>query len=160
MKIESFFVGLFIAVSLYIILPGVSILLSDYLSMPIIYLGLSQTLGIIVILIGIVFLIYLLKIFKVIGKGTPVVIEPTTKLIIIGPYKFVRNPMYLTHLFVFLGMFLYFGRILLLLYLILSWIAFHLFIVMWEEPQLKKRFGESYLDYIEKVPRWFPKLTL
>lgn len=109
---------------------------------------------------GAIFFTYLVRLFNYIGKGTPVPIEPPTKLIVKGPYKYVRNPMYLNHLLMFFAIFLVFGHFLLILYVLLAWLGLNLLLVKWEEPQLKKRFGDSYADYIQKVPRWFPKIKI
>lgn len=81
--------------------------------------------------------------------------EPPQKFVLASLYQRTRNPMYLCHLIIFLGEFLVFGSVLLLVYLVLFWVKVNLIVVLWEEPGLTKRFGKEYLDYCQKVPRWF-----
>lgn len=91
------------------------------------------------------------------GHGTPVPIDPPKELVITGLYRYVRNPIYVGVLSIFLGHFLWFGNLTLLLYAVLAFIAVHLFIVFYEEPTLKKKFGPAYEDYLSRVPRWIPR---
>ncbi|MGE5777205.1 MAG: methyltransferase family protein, partial [Chloroflexota bacterium] len=74
-----------------------------------------------------------------------------------GFYRYVRNPMYVGVLAIVLGHFLWFGTIGLIIYAVFVWLCFHLFITLYEEPTLKKKFGASYEEYLRKVPRWIPK---
>lgn len=160
MKIKSFLLGLTYAIILYVVLPRIFIFLNDRLSLPVIMFNYLRILGLVLIIFGAIFFTYLVGLFKYTGKGTPVPVEPPTKLIIKGPYKYVRNPMYLNHLLMFFAIFLVFGHFLLLLYLLLAWFGLNLLLVKWEEPQLRKRFGDSYANYMEKVPRWLPKIKI
>ena len=57
-----------------------------------------------------------------------------------------------------IGHFLWFGYWNLLIYTIVVFIAFSLFVIYYEEPTLKQKFGPAYEDYLKKVPRWIPKL--
>ena len=91
------------------------------------------------------------------GRGTPVPIDPPKELVVTGFYRYVRNPIYLSVLFIFLGHFLWFGYWALLLYTILAFLGVHFFIVLYEEPALKRKFGATYEDYLRKVPRWIPR---
>ena len=91
------------------------------------------------------------------GRGTPVPIDPPKELVFTGFYRYVRNPIYLSVLFIFLGHFLWFGYWALLLYTILAFLGVHFFIVLYEEPALKRKFGATYEDYLRKVPRWIPR---
>jgi protein-S-isoprenylcysteine O-methyltransferase Ste14 len=72
-----------------------------------------------------------------------------------GPYAFTRNPMYLAELTLLLGWALYYGSILVFIGVLLGWFAFNFVIVPREECNLEARFGEAYLEYKNKVPRWF-----
>jgi protein-S-isoprenylcysteine O-methyltransferase Ste14 len=92
------------------------------------------------------------------GRGTPVPIDPPKELVVTGFYRYVRNPIYLGVLSIFLGHFLWFGYWSLLIYGLFAFIGVHLFIVLYEEPTLKRRFGAAYEDYFKKVPRWIPKI--
>jgi protein-S-isoprenylcysteine O-methyltransferase Ste14 len=92
------------------------------------------------------------------GKGTPAPIDPPKLLVTSGPYRCVRNPMYLGGVLILLGESLLFASILLLLYLCFIWMAFHLFIVLYEEPHLRKVFGTGYEEYCRNVRRWVPDI--
>jgi protein-S-isoprenylcysteine O-methyltransferase Ste14 len=91
------------------------------------------------------------------GRGTPVPIDPPKELVASGPYRYVRNPIYVGALLIFLGHFLWFGYWALLTYAMLAFIGVHLFVLLYEEPNLKRRFGTSYEEYLKRVPRWIPR---
>ena len=88
------------------------------------------------------------------GRGTPAPIDPPKELVARGLYCFVRNPMYLGGLLIVLGHFLWFQSLWLLLYAGGLFLMFHFFVVLYEEPTLRKSFGESYVRYCQSVPRW------
>ena len=92
------------------------------------------------------------------GRGTPAPIEPPRELVVTGFYRYVRNPIYVGVLFIFLGHFLWFGYLALLTYTLIAFIGVHFFIVLYEEPTLCEKFGAAYEDYCQRVPRWIPKL--
>ena len=91
------------------------------------------------------------------GRGTPAPVEPPKELVAVGFYRYVRNPMYVGILAAILGHFLWFGYWNLLMYAFLVFIAFHTFVTYYEEPTLKKKFGKTYEDYLQRVPRWIPR---
>jgi protein-S-isoprenylcysteine O-methyltransferase Ste14 len=91
------------------------------------------------------------------GRGTPAPVEPPKELVAVGFYRYVRNPMYVGVLATILGHFLWFGHWNLLIYAFLVFIAFHTFVAYYEEPTLKKKFGKTYEDYLQRVPRWIPR---
>ena len=91
------------------------------------------------------------------GRGTPLPTDPPKELVITGFYRYVRNPIYVGVLFIFLGHFLWFGYWALLVYAVLAFIGVHLFILFYEEPTLKKKFGAGYEEYLRNVPRWIPR---
>lgn len=93
-----------------------------------------------------------------VGRGTTGFSEPTKKLVTCGPYGIVRNPMMCGQFLLFagLGFFLNLGAMFLVLPILI--LATHGFTVFVEEPDLKRRFGQEWVDYTERVPRWFPKL--
>jgi len=95
--------------------------------------------------------------FLIEGRGTPAPIDPPKELVVAGFYRYVRNPMYFGVLLILIGYFLWFGFWSLLAYTAFAFIATHLFVTLYEEPTLKKKFGKSYEDYLKKVPRWIPK---
>ncbi len=109
-------------------------------------------------LAGIMILLWCAWAFTFRGRGTPAPIDPPKTLVAEGLYRFVRNPMYVGALLILLGHFLWFQSLWLLLYAGLLFLSFHLFIVLYEEPNLRKRFGNPYLQYCQTVPRWLPRV--
>ena len=91
------------------------------------------------------------------GRGTPAPIDPPKELVVMGLYRYVRNPIYVGALSIFLGHFLWFGYRSLLIYTVLAFSGVHAFVVLYEEPTLKRKFGAAYEDYLKKVPRWIPR---
>lgn len=96
--------------------------------------------------------------FVVVGLGTPAPVRPPTRLVVAGLYRYVRNPMYVAVLMIVTGQALWLGRFILLAYAAALWAVFHLFVVMYEEPTLRRTFGPSYDDYRAAVRRWWPRL--
>ena len=92
------------------------------------------------------------------GRGTPAHVDPLKILIVNGLYRHVRNPIYLGALLVQLGYILWFGSGILIIYFLLFVLAFHILIVLIEEPILKDTFGASYDEYCKNVPRWIPRI--
>ena len=91
------------------------------------------------------------------GRGTPAHLDPPKTLIVNGLYRHVRNPIYLGALLVQLGYIAWFGSIWLIAYFLFFILAFHLLIVLIEEPVLKNTFGGEYEEYRNHIPRWLPK---
>lgn len=92
------------------------------------------------------------------GRGTPAHLDPPKTLLVTGPYRYVRNPIYLGSLSVQLGTILWFGSVLLIPYFLLFIIAYQILIVFFEEPALHRMFGAAYDQYVKEVPRWIPRL--
>ena len=92
------------------------------------------------------------------GHGTPAPIAPTRWLVVGGVYRHVRNPAYIAVFAMIVGQGLFFGNRQVLEYAIAVAIAFHLFVILYEEPTLKRTFGADYIDYCRSVPRWIPRL--
>lgn len=95
--------------------------------------------------------------FLIQGRGTPAPLDPPKELVVVGFYRYVRNPMYVGVLAIIIGHFLWFGYWNLLIYAIVVFIGFHTFVTVYEEPTLKRNFGAAYEDYLKKVPRWIPR---
>jgi protein-S-isoprenylcysteine O-methyltransferase Ste14 len=95
--------------------------------------------------------------FLVQGRGTPAPIDPPKELVAVGFYRYVRNPMYVGVLAMNIGHFLWFGYWNLLIYAIVVFLAFHLFVIFYEEPTLQRNFGAAYEEYRKRVPRWIPR---
>lgn len=108
--------------------------------------------------VGILAILWCFRDFTFKGHGTPLPIDPPKELVASGPYRYVRNPIYVSVILILLGHFLWFGFWWLLVYSGLAFLATHIFIILYEEPNLRDRFGASYEDYLSKVPRWIPKL--
>ncbi len=94
--------------------------------------------------------------FAFIGRGTPNPIDEPTRLVVWGPYRWVRNPIYVGAVTVVVGEAIA-SSLVLLAYAVIMWTLFHVFVVLWEEPHLTRRFGQSYLEYKRRVPRWIPR---
>ncbi len=92
------------------------------------------------------------------GRGTPAPIDPPKELVAAGFYRYVRNPMYVGILLILIGYFLWFGYWSLLVYTAFAFLMTHLFVLFYEEPTLRNKFGASYEEYLRRVPRWLPKL--
>jgi protein-S-isoprenylcysteine O-methyltransferase Ste14 len=97
---------------------------------------------------------YCLRIFSWIGKGTFFATEPPRRLVTSGLYRYSRNPFYVAHITFLFGWFLLSGCPTVLLYTGLAIALIHAVIIWWEEPGLRKRFGEDYERYTQTVPRW------
>jgi protein-S-isoprenylcysteine O-methyltransferase Ste14 len=95
--------------------------------------------------------------FAAVGRGTPGPWDPPRGVVATGPYGWVRNPIYLSALLVVLGEALLFLSLSLLVYAACMAILFHLFIIGYEEPTLRRRFGDAYVDYGRRVRRWMPR---
>jgi protein-S-isoprenylcysteine O-methyltransferase Ste14 len=96
--------------------------------------------------------------FAWIGKGTPAPFDPPRKLVVRGPYRFLRNPMYVGAGLAVGGAALFFESIQLLAFVALFLLATHLFVLFYEEPTLKRTFGPEYESYCRRVHRWWPSV--
>jgi protein-S-isoprenylcysteine O-methyltransferase Ste14 len=91
------------------------------------------------------------------GEGTPAPFDPPRKFVAAGPYRFVRNPMYVGGFIVLIGFGLYEQSAAILLFT-LPWLLFaHLFVILYEEPHLRATFGAPYKAYCRSVRRWLPR---
>lgn len=95
--------------------------------------------------------------FVRVGQGTPAVWDSPTVFVTRGPYRWVRNPMYVGMFLILMGEILFFASLLLGIYAGALWLFFNFFVVWYEEPHLRKKFGPAYEAYLKKVPRWIPK---
>ena len=96
--------------------------------------------------------------FLIEGRGTPAPLDPPKKLVAVGFYRYVRNPMYVGVLLILIGHFLWFKNVWLLVYTVVAFLIVHLFVTLYEEPTLKRKFGASYETYLKEVPRWIPRV--
>ncbi len=96
--------------------------------------------------------------FVVDGRGTPAPVAPTEELVITGPYRWVRNPMYVAVVAVIIGQALLLRQTSLLIYAAVVAVAFVAFVKFYEEPVLTDRYGDAYRRYQAAVPGWVPRL--
>lgn len=94
------------------------------------------------------------------GHGTPAPIAPPKKLVVTGFYRYVRNPMYLGFATGWVGLWVALGRFSLLAIAVACLAAFcvELFVLLYEEPHLRKLFGAEYEEYCRNVRRWLPRI--
>jgi protein-S-isoprenylcysteine O-methyltransferase Ste14 len=114
--------------------------------------------GAALIVLGLTLMLATIRLFVTIGKGTLAPWNPTQKLVVQGVYRHVRNPMISGVFFVLLGESVGSGSLPLL-----GWAAFFIavnmiYMPLFEEPGLVKRFGEEYEEYRRNVPRWIPRV--
>lgn len=98
--------------------------------------------------------------FAVRGLGTPAPIAPTKYLVTTALHHYVRNPMYIGVALVILGEAALYRSLYLVLYAGCMLLIAHLFVVYYEEPTLRRQFGEPYEEYVRSVPRWIPRLAI
>ncbi|MCK6540264.1 MAG: isoprenylcysteine carboxylmethyltransferase family protein [Anaerolineales bacterium] len=108
--------------------------------------------------VGWTVMIWCFWIFIANGRGTPAPVDPPRELVIVGPYRFVRNPMYAAGIIALLGWIFWSPSIPLIAAPFLFFLAAYLFVIFYEEPTLKNKFGAAYDEYARRVPRWMPKL--
>ena len=123
-------------------------------------LGISsfRVLGVLLIAAGLPVLLDSFARFALQGLGTPAPIFPTQHLVVSGLFRYVRNPMYVAVLSLILGQALLFGSIRVIEYGIAVWVAFYFFVLIYEEPTLRKSYGRKYEEFCANVPRWIPRL--
>lgn len=123
-------------------------------------IGLLIYLGLLPIVLGLFTAGWSIWNFASTGKGSPAMyVDEPRYLVISGPYKLVRNPMYVGVALVLVGEAIFFESTILIIYTIFWALMFHLQVVYHEEPRLRKKFGSQYDEYLKRVPRWIPKLT-
>ena len=96
--------------------------------------------------------------FATIGKGTPAPFDPPRRLVIRGPYRFVRNPMYIGAGLALASAALFYESLPLLGYAAVFFLATHVFVLLYEEPTLRRTFGQEYEAYCRQVRRWWPNI--
>lgn len=114
--------------------------------------------GVIFIIAGLPGLLDSFARFAIDGLGTPAPVAPPQNLVVTGLFRLVRNPMYVSVLLLIFGQGLFFGNVRVLEYGVLIWLAFFAFVLLYEEPALRRKFGAQYRDYCLNVPRWIPRL--
>jgi len=97
--------------------------------------------------------------FAIFGQGTPAPFDAPTQLVVRGLYHYTRNPMYGSILTLLFGWIALFPSLRLFLYGLSLGLCIHLFVLLYEEPQLQKVFGTSYDEYRIQVGRWVPLIS-
>jgi len=115
--------------------------------------------GVLLILFAVPVLLESCARFAVEGLGTPAPILPTQHLVVKGLYRYVRNPMYVAVVSIIIGQGLLLGNASVLVYAPVVWAAFFGFVLLYEEPKLRKTYGAEYDAYSARVPRWIPRIT-
>jgi protein-S-isoprenylcysteine O-methyltransferase Ste14 len=113
-------------------------------------------LGIAVTTAGGILAILCISTFVLRGHGTPAPFDAPRQFVIVGPYRYVRNPMYVGGFAVLLGMSIYLRSISILLLSLAFCFVVSLFVHLYEEPHLQAVFGMPYESYCQSVPRWIP----
>jgi protein-S-isoprenylcysteine O-methyltransferase Ste14 len=96
--------------------------------------------------------------FAVRGRGTPLPLDAPQRLVIQGPYRYTRNPMYLALFSALLGWLLLYPTTGLAAYAVGVATSVSLFVIVYEEPHLRRLFGAEYDAYKSRVPRWWPRI--
>ncbi|QYK51848.1 MAG: isoprenylcysteine carboxylmethyltransferase family protein [Anaerolineales bacterium] len=118
----------------------------------------QQAAGGLVFAAGFSLFAWCVSLFVRVGRGTLAPWDPTTALVAVGPYRYVRNPMISGVAAMLLGEAIYFGSVALLVWSVVFVTINHIYFVLSEEPGLEQRFGEPYRRYKSTVPRWLPRL--
>jgi len=120
-------------------------------------LGGAQMVGGALTLVGGLLALWCVLAFGTVGRGTPAPFDPPRRLVVGGPYRCVRNPMYLGAVAALIGAAVYYGSVALGAYAVVFLVLAHLFVVLWEEPALARTFGDDYRAYRESTRRWVPR---
>jgi protein-S-isoprenylcysteine O-methyltransferase Ste14 len=115
--------------------------------------------GALLVVIGVLVLLQAFARFVTEGLGTPAPVAPTERLVVGGLYRYVRNPMYLAVAATIVGQALLLGRWILLAYAAVFGLAVAAFVRWYEEPTLRKTYGDEYDAYRRAVPGWWPRRT-
>ena len=113
--------------------------------------------GILLLALGVAGFLWTALDFAFAGRGTPAPIDPPKVLVVRGLYRYSRNAMYISVLLVLAGEGVLFLSWTLCRYALAMWGGFHLFVLLYEEPTLRDKFGDSYVEYCKRVNRWLPR---
>lgn len=120
---------------------------------------LIMLMGLTLLFTGILLMASTIRMFTTIGRGTLAPWAPTQNLVVVGIYRFMRNPMITGVLLGLLGEAIILSNYAVFLWFLFFFIGNHIYFIKSEEPGLLKRFGEEYVEYFDNVPRWLPKRT-
>ena len=123
---------------------------------PVDSVGIPEIAGLAIVVLGLALALTCVLTFAFVGRGTPAPFDPPRQLVIAGPYRRVRNPMYIGAVTALLGAALFYRSVALAGYALLFLVITHLFVLLYEEPHLRRVFGQPYEDYLRTVHRWIP----
>lgn len=109
--------------------------------------------------VGMALIVWCVGTFVVRGRGTPAPFDAPREFVATGPYRYVRNPMYIGGVTALTGYALCAVSSAALVVSAGFLVAAHLFAVLYEEPALEARFGDSYREYRRRTPRWIPRIS-
>lgn len=122
-------------------------------------IGNLRYIGLIPVILGSCMILWCYWYFIFYGKGTPMHFIPPKKFVAKGLYRYMRNPMILGGFITVIGEALLFESSIILIYVLVFFLFWQPTLMFIEEPQLRKRFGKSYINYCKEVHRWIPRLT-
>jgi len=125
---------------------------------PLLGFSAFRVLGALLICAGLPLLLDSFTRFALQGLGTPAPVAPPKHLVVSGLYRYVRNPMYVAVSSLIFGQGLLFGSVQVLKYGVAVFVGFHLFVLLYEEPVLRDKFGPEYDSYCRNVRRWWPRM--
>jgi protein-S-isoprenylcysteine O-methyltransferase Ste14 len=145
------------------VVPVTAIVLVPYwitgwrLAPPFIDTSATRWLGALLIVAALPVFVAFLGRFVFEGRGTPAPVAPTEHLVVGGPFRWTRNPGYVAVVSLVAGQGLVLGSSGVLAYAVVIAIAFHVFVLLYEEPTLRRTYGAEYDAYCARVPRWIPR---
>lgn len=160
MKLSEHIAALMLPFGVAIVLPSILLFVYPVPSAffePYLANLLRVIVGAVVISIGSILLVKCIHLFNEIGEGTLAPWSPTQHMVIVGPYRYMRNPMILGVLLILLGESVCFYSLSILIWFAACFLINHIYFIKSEEPGLVKRFGNEFERYKENVPRWIPR---
>jgi len=153
-----------------IVLPGTAVVFvpaalvwlsrdSRLAAMPSNYLQPAFWIGILAITAGIGLAIWTSRLFLSVGEGTPAPWDPPRKFVVLGPYRYVRNPMIIGVLLILMGEALLLHSALIAAWMLVFFLLNAIYFPAIEEKDLERRFGNPYREYTKNVRRWIPRLS-
>jgi len=142
-------------ISVFLVFIPEQILIATGITRPT-EIGALHSVGLVLVVLGGALAIWCILTFALVGKGTPAPFDPPRKLVAAGPYRWVRNPMYIGAATALAGAALFYQSAALVAFAAGFVVAAHMFVVLFEEPTLERNFGARYADYRNAVPRWMP----
>jgi protein-S-isoprenylcysteine O-methyltransferase Ste14 len=124
---------------------------------PFLGTGATRSIGVLLIAGALPLFVSFLGRFVFEGRGTPAPIAPPERLVIGGPFRWTRNPGYIAVVAMLVGQGLVLASPAVLVYAALIALAFHAFVLLYEEPTLRRTYGADYDAYCRRVPRWIPR---